>query len=45
MSECSYVVGVETFADRCHQVELAVLLVVPNRVGHVVRIEPQNPKS
>lgn len=45
MSKCTYVVGVETFADRCNQVKLPVLLVVPHRVGHVVRIEPQNPKS
>lgn len=35
----SYVVGVETLADRRHQVKLPVLLVVPNRVRHVVRIE------
>lgn len=45
MAKCTYVVGVETFADRCHQVKLPVLLMEPDRVGHVVRIKPQNPKS
>lgn len=45
ISEGSYVVGVETLADRRHQVELPVLLVVPERVRHVVRIEPQHAKA
>lgn len=45
MSKCTYVVRVETFADRCHQVKLPVLLVVAHRVGHVVRIEPQNSET
>lgn len=38
MAKCTYVVGVETFADRRHQVKLPVLLMEPDRVGHVVRI-------
>lgn len=45
MSKCTHVVGVEAFADGCDQVELPVLLVEPHRVGHVVTIEPQNPKT
>lgn len=38
MAKCTYVIGVETFADRCHQVKLPVLLMEPDRVGHVVGI-------
>lgn len=45
ISEGSYIVGVEALADRCHQVELPVLLVVPERVRHVVRIESQHAKA
>lgn len=44
ISKVSYVVRVETFADRRHHVELPVLLVVPERMRHVVRIKSQNPE-
>ena len=34
----------ETFSDRRHHVELAVLLVEPERVRHVVRVQTENPE-
>lgn len=40
----SYVVRVEAFTDRRHQVKLPVLLMVPERVWHMVGVQTQDPE-